>query len=204
MSTVKQNMLTAKEKETYDFIKAYVAKHNISPTGREIAEGIGIKSRGVVHRYVSKIAEEGLVALEPNRRRNIRLLNAIAELGELPVLGKIAAGMPIEAIQEERVINVSDTFLGANRFVLEVKGDSMIGDNICEGDYIVCEKRTAFAEQDIVVALIDGVEATLKRIKNNKNGSVSLIPSNPSLEPMVYDAEQVQVQGVYLGLLRLM
>lgn len=196
-------MLTAKQHQTYQFIRKYMLEHNLAPTEAEIAEGIGIKSRGVVHRYVTALADHGMIEVLPGRRRNIRLLDEGDNSdGGLPILGKIAAGQPIEAIDQQKTLNIGHHLLGAKRFVLEVKGDSMLGDNICDGDYIICEQRDSAGKNDIVVALVDE-EATLKRWQKNSDGTVSLIPSNPNFSPMVYPEEQVLIQGVYLGLLRL-
>jgi len=196
-------MLTAKQYETYHFIRQYIREFGYAPTEAEIAEGIGIKSRGVVHRYVSALAEEGFITIEPGHRRNIMVTNLAESSTGLPILGNIAAGSPIEAIEDRRFFDISETIVKPNRFLLEVKGDSMIGDNICNGDYVICKSANTADEGVIVVALVDNQEVTLKRIKCNKDGTVLLVPSNPKMLPMKYPADQVKIQGVYLGLLRL-
>ena len=158
-----------------------------------------------MHRYVTALADSGFIELIPNHRRNIRLIDEIDEDKKwyLPLMGKIAAGSPIEAIEDDQHIDVSKVLLGPNRFVLEVKGDSMIGDNICDGDYIICESDNKFTKNTIAVVLVDNQETTLKRIYPNEDGSVTLIPSNPTLSPAVYQQERIQVQGIYIGLFRL-
>lgn len=196
-------MLTAKQLQTYKFICDYLRKNKIAPTTAEVAAGIGITSRGVVHRYLSALQEAGYISLVPGKRRNIQLLENDDVHLELPIIGKIAAGSPIQAIETERELNIGEAFLGKGRFILQVKGDSMIGDNIVDGDYIVCESIQVAHPNDIVVALIENSEATLKRIHTNKDGTVTLIPSNPKLSPLVYPAQDVQIQGRYLGLLRM-
>ncbi len=196
-------MLTAKQQQAFDFIRSYIIDHKIAPTDAEIADGIGIKSRGVAHRYVTALEKAGLISLLKGRRRNIELTASAQNASELRVIGEIAAGHPILAINRDETINIADAFLGPERFILRVKGDSMIGDNICHGDYIVCEKAEAANANDIVVALVDKDEATLKRVRKNTDGTVTLLPSNPTLSPLVYKADQVQIQGRYLGLLRL-
>ena len=199
-------MLTAKQHQTYQFIRQYISQHDYAPTEAEIASGIGIKSRGVVHRYVTAIADAGYITIIPNRRRNIRLINDDdnqASNTSLPIVGTIAAGHPIEAIEHYRNFDVVEKLLGNNRFILEVRGDSMIGDNICDGDYIICEKTEVARNNTIVVALIDKEEATLKRFHNNNDGTITLLPSNPRLSPLVYTADRVQIQGTYQGLLRM-
>jgi repressor LexA len=196
-------MLTAKQQQTYQFIKHYMQSHGYAPTEAEIAAGIGITSTGTVHRYVTALAAAGCIEIAPDKRRNIRLVDVAAANVELPIMGKIAAGYPIEAINAPQFLNISAHVLGENRFVLQVVGDSMIGDNICDGDYIICEKAQTARKGAIVIALIDGQEATLKRLHPNPDGTISLIPSNPRLSALVYAAYRVQIQGIYIGLLRL-
>lgn len=193
-------MLTPKQLQTYEFVKAYIADHGYAPTEAEIAAGIGIRSRGVAHRYVKALYDAKLLEIEPNRRRNIKLTQDSRYA--LPVIGRIAAGSPIQAIELQQQFDFQ-AFLGPDRFILQVEGDSMLGDNIVDGDYIVCEKASVASRHDIVVALIDGQEATLKRVTPNTDGTVTLLPSNPKISPMTYRADQVMIQGRYLGLLRL-
>lgn len=197
-------MLTAKQQQTYQFIKEYFLRYNIAPTEAEIALGIGITSRGVVHRYVTALKNLGLIEITANRRRNIKLVEDCANEFRLPVIGEIAAGHPIEAIEQHHAINLADKILGPNRFLLLVKGDSMIGDNICDGDYVLCEKREEAKRHEIAVVLVHGSDATLKRVHNNNDGTVTLIPSNPTLKEKNYPANAIQIQGIYLGLLRFM
>ncbi len=199
---MENKVLTAKQQLAYEFIRSFILRHHYAPTDAEIATGIGIKSRGVAHRYVTALVKAGLIETTPDKRRNICLSDASHSF-HIPVIGRIAAGQPIEAIQSHEMLNVNQALLGANRFVLEVQGDSMIGDNICNGDYIICERRDAIKTGDIVVALVDNQEATLKRLEHNSDQTLSLIPSNPTMSPMRSNAEQVSVQGVYIGLLRL-
>jgi repressor LexA len=196
-------MLTASQHKTYQFIKDYLRNYGYAPTEAEIAMGIGIKSRGVVHRYVHALKDAGYIQVLPGKRRNIILSDtAQAEYG-LPLVGKIAAGKPIEAVSNYEMVDLAQYLIGPNRFVLKVCGDSMIGDNIMDGDYVVCESRATATNGEIVVALIDNQEATLKRLQREQGNMIKLLPSNPSLQPMFYEAERVNIQGVYLGLLRL-
>ncbi len=196
-------MLTLGQKRILDFIQEYVGKFDHSPSISEITLGLGLKSRSAVHRSVQAIAEQGYIRLIPNKRRNIEMLEG-QELDEfnLPLVGKIAAGQPIEAIENHETVNLNSLFIGKNRYLLQVSGDSMIGDNICDGDFIVCEQCETARDGTIVVALIDHQEATLKRIFRNPNGTVTLMPSNPTLSPMVYPADRVSIQGMLIGLFR--
>jgi repressor LexA len=197
-------MPTDRSRQVYDFVRAYTARHGYAPKLREIAGHLGIRSRGVVHRHLRALEAEGLLRIEPDRARGIRLRRRVAAArpGQLPLLGRIAAGQPIEAIPGEDEIDLSEFFVNHNRFVLRVAGDSMIEDGILDGDMVVVEKRDTADNGEIVVALIDGNEATLKRLQKNRDGSVTLRPANSSLSPMRYNAARVRIQGVVVGQFR--
>ena len=199
-------MLTEAQHRTLNFIKAYMASEGFAPTIAEIAQGIGIKSRSTVHRHLQGIEQAGLIQIIPNKRRNIALVSErslSANDTSLSIVGKIAAGKPIEAVPDDQALDIAALFLGANRYLLEVEGDSMIGDNICDGDLVVCEHAETAPTGSIVVALVDHSEATLKRIVRNADQTVTLLPSNPALKPMTYAADRVIVQGIFIGLLRI-
>lgn len=194
-------MLTLSQRKTYEFIQRFIIMHDYSPTAAEIAQGIGIKSRGVVHRYLKALEASGLISLLPKRHRNIQLLEAPLSQS-LPLVGTIAAGQPIEAISENESIDVFNVFLGFNRYALRVKGDSMIDEGIFDGDVIVCERAQAAQNGQIVVALLDHEQATLKRLFHNPDRTITLQPANPAHKPMIYSAHRVEVQGIFVGLLR--
>jgi repressor LexA len=197
-------MPTDRSRQVYDFVRAYTARHGYAPKLREVAAHLGIRSRGVVHRHLRALEAEGLLRIEPDRARGIRLRGraAAARPLTLPLLGRIAAGRPIEAIPGEDEIDLSEFFVNHNRFVLRVAGDSMIEDGILDGDMVVVEKRDSADNGEIVVALIDGIEATLKRLQKNRDGSVTLRPANAALSPMRYNAARVRIQGVVVGQFR--
>jgi repressor LexA len=192
-------MLTVSQQKVYDFIQKFIKEHQHSPTMAEIAKGIGITSRGVVHRYVAALAQEGLINIIPGHRRNIQLLSPS---NCLPLKGRIAAGSPIEAIPDNETLDIVNIFLGKNRYALKVKGDSMIEEGIFDGDIVVCEHCEDAADGKIVVALVDNQEATLKRIKYNSDHTITLIPANQKLKPMTYPEDRIAIQGIYIGLLR--
>lgn len=197
------SMLTDRQQQTYDFLCAYQRQHGCTPKLREIAEHLGISSRGTVHRYLKAIADEGLIEIEPDRSRGIRLLDVdSARHMTLPVLGRIAAGLPIEAIPDETEIDLSEFFIRPNRFVLRVTGESMIDAGILDGDMVVVEQAETARDGEIVVALIDQDEATLKTLRRNKDGSVTLVPANRTMKPMRYPAARVRIQGVVVGQMR--
>lgn len=196
-------MLTRAQQKAFEFIQNFIATEQHSPTVDEIANGIGIKSKGVAYRYVRALADAGLIRLMPNRRRNIVLVDAPNQPMALPLVGAIAAGQPIEAIAQQESVDLK-ALLGytSNRYALKVKGDSMIEEGIFDGDIVICEHCDTANNGDIVVALIDNQEATLKRLQRNQGGTITLIPANAVLSPMVYEADRVQIQGRFIGLLR--
>jgi repressor LexA len=196
-------MLTDREREVYEFVRAYTRRHGVGPKLREVAAQLGIRSRGVVHRYLRALADEGLLEIQPDVARGIRLLNRAPRRGAtLPVLGRIAAGLPIEAVPDETAIDLSEFFMGPNRFVLRVAGDSMIDAGILNGDMVIVEGRDAARNGEIVVALIDRDEATLKYFHRNADGSITLKPANRALKPMRFAAGRVSIQGVVVGQMR--
>lgn len=203
-------MLTDRQKEVYDYVCGYFASHQRTPKLREIADHLGIQSRGTVHRYLKALEQAGLIEIEPDRARGIRLLEPdFVPAGEpsskpftLPLLGRIAAGLPIEAIPDEDEIDLSEFFIRPNRFVLRVSGESMIEAGILDGDMVVVEHCQTARDGEIVVALIDREEATLKTLRRNSDGSVTLVPSNRTMKPMRYSADRIQVQGVVVGQMR--
>lgn len=203
MSTFcEQTMFTKRQHQTLALIRQHIARTGEAPSLAEIAAGTGIRSRAAAHRHVKALADAGCIELVPGRKRGIRLVGDAAEgLLELPLAGRIAAGRPIEAIPGRDTLNLADFFLGPDRFALQVRGDSMIGAGILNGDTVVVQRTAAARDRDIVVALIDRDEATLKRIKYGK-GSVTLIPENPDMEPVVYDDSRIAVQGVVVGQMR--
>lgn len=204
MSTI---LLNDSQRKTYHFIQQYITEYGYAPKLPEIAKGIGIRSTGVVHRYVQALVNAGLIEIIPHRHRGIQLTQPAQESAEknvgLPLLGKISAGKPIEAISQYEQLNLTELFpLNANVYALTVKGDSMIDEGILDGDTIICEQRQVARNGEIVVALIDQEEATLKRLRYNEDGSISLIAANPNYPPMTYPANRITIQGIFKGLVR--
>jgi len=196
--------LTDRQRQTYDAIREHLAHHGVTPKLAELGQALGIQSRGVVHRHVRALVDAGLVEVEPGRHRGIRLAGVVPIPGvmELPLLGRVVAGQPLEAIPDEATIDLGQFFMGPGRFVLRVQGDSMIEAGILDGDMVVVKQVEHAANGEIVVALIDGEEATLKRLHNNRDGSVTLQPANHALAPMIYPVSRVQIQGVVVAQLR--
>ena len=199
-------MLTPSEQRTFKFVQQYFLKNGYAPTLQEIAKGIGIQSRGVVHRYLRVLESSNLITILSNRRRGI-CLNPDADENAsmvpiIPLLGRIAAGQPIEAIEGRDELNLADFLMSSDRFALQVTGNSMIDAGILDGDTVVIRQQQTATNGDLVVALIDGIEATLKRLKKLPDGMILLMPENKLMEPKVYPAQRVQIQGVVVGQLR--
>jgi len=199
------SQLTDRQRQAYAAIRDHLARHGVTPKLHELGHALGIRSRGVVHRHVQALVAAGLVEVEAGRHRGIRLLDVEPVPGamELPLLGRIVAGQPLEAIPDETSVDLGEFFMGPGRFVLRVQGDSMVEAGILDGDMVVVKQAERAADGDIVVALIDGDEATLKRIRHNRaDGSVTLLPANRALAPMIYPASRVRIQGVVVAQLR--
>jgi repressor LexA len=196
--------LTRRQQEIYEYLQEHLQEFPHPPTLDELCIALGLSSKGSLHKQIQALIDAGLVEPMNNRRRGIRL--AEQEQGEeesgLPFLGYIAAGQPIEAVQQQESIQVPD-FLRTSRpcYILQVRGDSMIEEGILDGDHIVVEQRDHARNGEIVVALVDGSDATLKRIEQ-KPGVVVLHPANSSMAPMIFSPDQVQIQGILVGQMR--
>lgn len=196
-------MLTGLEEKILQFITHSIAQNGHAPTLMEIGKALKIRSKGTVHRYVESLIKKGHLHRDGRSWRGLRLTGENSrKLTILPLLGRIAAGKPIEAIEDQKEINFSDLLLGPDRYVLKVKGDSMIDAGILDGDLVIVKHAEAANNGDIVVALIDGEDVTLKRLK--KHGArVELMSANQQLASMVYPADRVKIQGILVGQVRL-
>jgi repressor LexA len=197
--------LTDRQLATLDFIRQYIARHGRSPKLVEVADGIGIQSRGVAHRYVQALVDAGLLEHHAGRHRGLRIVEdevPPASPLELPLAGRIAAGLPIEAIEGHDRINLADFLLGEGRFVLRVKGDSMMDAGILDGDLVVIQSQPTARNGEIAVVILDREEATLKYFFRERDGSIRLDPANSSLSPMRYSAERVEIRGIVVAQLR--
>ena len=196
--------LTRRQREVFDIIRDFIAANGYSPSLEEIGATLGLSSVATVHKHVTHLVEKGLVRRVWNQNRSIELVDdAAGRALDLPLVGTIAAGVPIEAIPTTEKITVpADMVSGRGRtFVLKIRGDSMTGEHIREGDYVIIEERQTARDGETVVALVDGADATLKRIYRD-GATVRLQPSHPTMQPIVVTADRVQVQGVVVGLIR--
>ncbi|NOR51505.1 MAG: transcriptional repressor LexA [Gammaproteobacteria bacterium] len=194
--------LTRRQQEIYDYLHINAESFKHPPTYDELCQELGLSSRGSLHKHIQALVNAGLI--EPMAgRQGIRLVEQ-EQLDEgIPHLGTIAAGQPIEAIPQPEYLSVPGFLLSQQPcYALTIKGESMINIGIMDGDMVIIEKRDTAHNGEVVVALINNEEATLKRQQNNNDGSVTLVPENSEMEPMTYPAEQVQIQGVLVSLLR--
>jgi len=199
----RSSTLAPVQRQTLEFLRNFIADRGYAPTLKDIAEHIGVKSVSTAHFHLERLEDKGFI-----RRGNdgfIELIeSAKPELGPtaVPLVGVIAAGMPIEAIEQQTMIDIPSHMIAGRGevFCLEVSGESMIEAHICDGDIVVVRKQENADDGQIVVALLEDGSATLKRYRRLKNGKVMLIPANPALQPITLD--KVAIQGKVIGIIR--
>ncbi|ALC14838.1 SOS regulatory protein LexA [Desulfuromonas soudanensis] len=194
--------LTPKQKKILDFITAHLDREGYPPSQQEIAAAFGYSSLGTVQNYLVRLEREGALSRDWNARRGLRPTRPRGRSMELPLVGTVAAGRPIEAIETADTIEVPPSMVGrGENFALRVRGDSMVGDGILDGDFVVVRKQASADSGQTVVALI-GNEATVKRLVR-KDGRIELHPANPAMAPiLVENVEELRIEGVVVGVLR--
>ncbi len=196
-------MLSKREQDFLDIITRYISRWGYGPTLKEIADAAGINSKGTVHRYVQSLIKKKYLRRTGDGWRNITLTSKKQKhLTRLPLEGRIVAGKTIEKDPDHDEVNFSEMFMGSDRFVLKVAGNSMVEAGILDGDMIVVRKSESAKDGDIIVALIDNEEITLKRVRSHGD-RIELLPDNPSLTPMIYPTGRVHIKGVVVGQVRL-
>ena len=204
--------MTRRQKEVLDFIGGFVERQGYSPSFEEIARGLSLKSLATVHKHVSNLQTKGVLQRGHNRSRSIDVLDRealnkarqprqSAFRDHLPLMGRIVAGLPVEALQTSESISLGDIVGSRDVFALEVRGDSMRDEHIVNGDYVLVERTQTARDGDIVVALVRGYETTLKRLYR-EGGTIRLQPANDEMAPILLPAAQVEVQGKVLGVVR--
>jgi len=200
--------LTKRQKQVMDFIANFVDDNGYSPSYDEIARGLDLASLATVHKHISALETKSYLKRGFNRSRSLELGSKYAQEHrrqrdlEVPLLGKIAAGQPVEAVEQRATLNFADFAGHRDTYALEVRGESMIEDHICDGDMILVQRTSEVRDGDIVVALVSGMETTLKRIYREPGGRIRLQPANSSLDPIYVAASEVEVQGRLLAVLR--
>jgi len=193
--------LTPRQHQIVRFIQDYWVEHEYAPTMQEIADAFGV-SRPTIFEHIEALEKKKVLTREPTLARSVVLGPGYSpDAGQLPLVGRIAAGAPIEAIEDAELLDLESLFLGGpgETFVLQVRGDSMIQEQIRDGDYVVVQKRETARDGETVVAILPNGEATLKKFYKEK-GRIRLQPANPTMQPIY--APNVTIQGVVIGVLR--
>lgn len=198
--------LTKRQKQVLDYVSEYISDHGYAPSFEEIAQHFGYTSLATVHEHLSNLERKGYIRKSYNESRSIELVghDTGTPVVELPLLGAVAAGLPIEAVQDTETLAVPPDMVSRRRdnYVLRVEGNSMIEEQIRDGDYIVVQAQDRAEDGQMVVALVGDEAATVKKLYREAAGRVRLQPANPTMEPMFVDAADVRIQGVVVGVIR--
>jgi len=199
--------LTRRQREVYDFLDQFIEQHGYSPSFEEIGSALGLSSLATVHKHLNNLQEKGMLNRNYNRSRSIDLVKVRTRTKKpaidlsLPLVGVIAAGRPLEAVENPESISLGDFTRAKDVYVLKVKGESMQDEHIVDGDFVLVEKTSTARNGEIVVALVSKSEATLKRIYQ-EGETIRLQPSNAAMKPIIVPAVDVEVQGRVIGVLR--
>ena len=197
--------LTKRQREILDYLNEFIQQHGYAPSLEEVGKRFNLSSLATVHKHLTNLQEKGFIRRAWNRSRSVELLPSRSggRAVELPLLGYVAAGMPIEAVASTESISVPEALVSGKRdtYVLRVRGDSMIDEQIRDGDYVIVEDRRTADNGEMVIALVGGQDATLKKFYK-ENGRIRLQPANPTMQPILVDPDNVQIQGVVVGVMR--
>jgi repressor LexA len=196
--------LTKRQKQILDYLDSFIEVNGYSPSFEEIADSFGYSSLATVHEHLTNLERKGYLRKDYNKSRSLELVPSEGTLAEeLPLLGLVAAGLPIEAIEQNETLAVPhDMLRGGSNFVLRVRGDSMVDEQIRDGDYIVVQSRQTAENGEMVVALVHGDSATVKKFYRERDGRIRLQPANETMQPMYFPAEEVQIQGIVVAVIR--
>ncbi len=204
--------LTKRQKEFLDFLGGFLEKNGYCPSYEEIAEGLHLASLATVHKHILALESKNYLRRSFNQSRSLeiapkyyeeqRQYRQTAPSLEIPLLGRIAAGMPVESLAGNDTVSFADFAGDPNMYALQVRGESMVEDHICDGDYVLVERTQTARDGDIVVALVDGMETTLKRFYKEPGDRVRLQPANAAMQPIYVPASSVAIQGKVLAVLR--
>lgn len=203
--------LTKKQRQILDYVESFVETNGYSPSYEEIADHFGYNSLATVHEHLTNLEQKGFLRKNYNKSRSLEVVRADlhAPALELPLLGQVAAGLPIEAVEDgqETVTVPHDMVRRGENYVLKVRGDSMIDEQIRDGDFIIVNSRNTADNGEMVVALVtDGItvggSATVKKFFREAGGRIRLQPANEMMQPMYFPADAVQIQGIVVGVIR--
>ena len=193
--------LTKRQREIYEYLKDHIRSQGYAPSIAEIGKEFDLSSPATVHKHLSHLEEKGLIRKQQNLSRAIEVVSKSGNALSYPLMGEIAAGKPLEALDQNEVVELLPDGGDKDVFVLRVKGNSMIEDHIQSGDYVIVEKRNVAENGETVVALIDNDRATLKRFYR-ENGRVRLQPAHPDMKPIFVREGDFTIQGVVISVLR--
>jgi repressor LexA len=196
--------LTKRQREILDYLNEFIQQHGYAPSLEEIGQRFNLSSLATVHKHLTNLQEKGFIRRAWNRSRSVELVPSRVgtRAVDLPLLGFVAAGAPIEAVAGTESIAVPETLAGRrDSYVLRVRGDSMIDEQIRDGDFVIVEDRKSADNGEMVIALVGGADVTLKKFYR-EGPRIRLQPANPTMQPMFFDADHVQVQGVVVGVMR--
>jgi repressor LexA len=196
--------LTKRQREILDYLNDFIQQHGYAPSLEEIGRQFRLSSLATVHKHLTNLQEKGFIKRQWNRSRSVEVIptRGGGRAVELPLLGFVAAGMPIEAVPGTESISVPEDLVGKrDTYVLRVRGESMIDEQIRDGDYVVVEDRKTADNGEMVIALLGGSDVTLKKFYR-ENGRIRLQPANVTMQPIVVNPDQVQIQGVVVGVMR--
>ena len=213
--------LTKRQFRVLAFLDSFVRRNGYCPSYDEVRKALGLASLATVHKHMNTLQRKGYIRRDPNRSRSIEVidrrpmieangqsakaakdLRSTSRAESLPLLGRIAAGRPVEAFANQEALSLQEFVGNRNVYVLQVKGDSMIEDHICDGDFVVVESTGDADNGDTVVALVHGNEATLKRFYRETDGRLRLQPANSSMAPIFMEQGELEIQGRVIGVLR--
>ena len=196
--------LTKRQREILDYLNEFIEQHGYAPSLEEIGRRFGLSSLATVHKHLTNLQDKGFIRRAWNRSRSVELVPT--RMGgralDLPLLGYVAAGAPIEAVVSNETVTVPEDLVGTrDTYALRVRGNSMIDEQIRDGDLVVVEDRQTAHNGEMVIALLEGAEVTLKKFYR-ENGHIRLQPANDAVAPIIVRADKVQVQGVVIGVMR--
>lgn len=201
--------LTKRQRQVVDFIAHFQDENGYCPSYEEIAHGLELASLATVHKHISALEGKGYLKRGFNQSRSLELAPKYLQeqrrarpVTDIPLLGRIAAGAPVESVAQRETLSFADFAGNPNVYALEVRGNSMIDDHICDGDHILLERVSQAHDGEIVVALVHGEETTLKRLYREPGDQIRLQPANSTLKPIIVPAREVQIQGRLLAVLR--
>ena len=197
--------LTKRQREILDYLSTFIQQNGYAPSLEEIGKRFNLSSLATVHKHLTNLQEKGFIRRAWNRSRSVELVptRGGGRAVELPLSGFVAAGKPIEAVATEETIAVPEDFVGQrDTYVLRVRGDSMIDEQIRDGDFVVIENRKSATNGEMVIALLNGSDVTLKKFYQDSTGRVRLQPANATMQPIFVDPDHVQIQGVVVGVMR--